>query len=149
MSASSEKGPKDVPDPVPAPRLLIGVALGPAAWITQLTLCYGVAAYACFSGDAPRPGAATEAPPWEFGLLLAANLACLVVAAAGVALSADALHKAETPAPGGEESLPAITRRRIQFVAACGVMAGLGAMLAILFDAPQIFLTPACWALNS
>jgi hypothetical protein len=142
---SSADGLKDVPDPVSAPRLLIGVALGPAAWIAQLVICYGVAGYACFGGDAPRPGAGPAPPAWEFGLLLAVNLACLIVAIVGAALSAANLHKVDAPAPGGPESLPAITRRRIQFIAACGVMTCLGAVLATMFAAPQIFLTPACW----
>jgi hypothetical protein len=145
---TSPKGPKDVPDPVPAAWLILAVSSGPAAWIAQLTVCYGVAAYACFSGDGPRPGAGPQAPGWEFGLLLAVNLACLVIAVAGALLSASNLRRAEQAAPGGPASLPAITRGRTRFIATCGVLAGFGAALAILFDAPQVFMTPACWSLG-
>lgn len=142
---SSRSSPKDVPDPVPAARLIVGVALGPAAWIAQLVICYGVSGWVCFGGDAPRPHTGPAAPGWEFGLLLTVNLACLMLAIAGAALSAANLRAVDAPAPGGPELLPSITRGRTQFIAACGVMACLGAVLAILFDAPQVFLTPACW----
>lgn len=115
-------------------RLLVAVALGPAAWITQLAVGYGLSSYACFPRDAPQES--TPPPGWsgETGLLLIINLACLVISLASLTLIAGLLRSAPP-------------KTRTHFLAVCGLYAGVGFAIAILFDTWPILGVPACWSI--
>jgi hypothetical protein len=114
-------------------RLLFALALSPAAWIGQLVATYGVASYACY----PRYSPAEVSPPpgWggEGGLLLIINLGCLAAALIGFLLAA------------GLVKAPRHTRTH--FLALCGMFAGAGFAVAILFDTWPILGVPACWSI--
>ncbi|MGH7025692.1 MAG: hypothetical protein ACREEB_19190 [Caulobacteraceae bacterium] len=117
--------------------LILGVAAGPAAWVLQLVLGYGLASYACYPSDAP---ARVSPPPgWhgEAGVLLGLNLACLALALAGAALSLTLWRDSgRGPAEG-----------RARFLAMCGMFSCLGFATAILFDTVPILAVPACWSI--
>ncbi|HEY7900324.1 MAG TPA: hypothetical protein VIC25_03975 [Caulobacteraceae bacterium] len=117
--------------------LILALAAGPAAWIGQLVIGYGISSYACFPATAPAQ--ISPPPGWsgEVAGLLALNLACLILSLLGAAL---AFRLWRRPGAG-----PAAGRTR--FLAGCGLFSGLGFALAILFDTVPILGVPACWAI--
>jgi hypothetical protein len=118
-----------------APAQLFGVAAGPAAWIAQLVLDYGLSSHACFPGDAPR---ATPPPESGHAVLLAINLACLALALAGLLVSLSGLRRvdAETATAAG----------RSRFLAMCGVLSASVFAIAIGFDLPSTLALNLCWS---
>lgn len=120
--------------PIRARLLIAALAAGPAAWALQLIAGYGLSSLACFPHDRPI----TQSPPpgWsgEPALLMAINIACLLLALAGASLS----YAGWRGAAG---------QGRSRFLAVCGVMSGLGFALAILFDTASILGVPACWSI--
>jgi hypothetical protein len=124
--------------PTSVPAQLFGVAAGPAAWIAQLMLDYGLSSYACFPGDAPR---ATAPPAGEHGVLLAINLACLALALAGLWVGLAGLRQvrgATGSATGGG---------RPRFLAMCGVLSASVFAIAIGFDLPSTLALRLCWSI--
>ena len=127
--------------------LLSALAAGPAGWILQLVLGYGLSSYACFPHDAPF--LRSPPPGWsgEAGVLLAINLACLLLVSVGLVVCALIWRK-----DPGERLIDAGRVRggvlgRTRFLAACGVFSGLGFAVAVLFDTASILGTPACWSI--
>ncbi|MGI9169685.1 MAG: hypothetical protein ACR2FH_05830 [Caulobacteraceae bacterium] len=127
--------------------LLAGLAAGPFAWIVQLVIGYGVASYACD----PRGTPALVSPPpgWagEGAWLVALNLACLILAGAGAALSWRNWRRARRSRGADVESRVSIGEGRTAFIAACGALAGLGYCLAIAFDTVEPVFLAACWTI--
>jgi hypothetical protein len=116
------------------PTQLFGVAAGPAAWIAQLCLDYGLSSYACFPGDAPR----TSVPPGgEHGVLLAISLACLALALAGLWVSVSGLRRSRT----------ATGARRSRFLGMCGILSASVFAIAIGFDLPSTLALNLCWSI--
>ncbi len=136
------------PHPTPARRSIVAplaaLIAGPAAWATQLIAGYGYSSLACFPHDAP---AAQPPSPGEHALLIGLNLTCLVVALAGLVTAT--IHwraaKAEGSAKSSDVLPPGLGRAR--FLAACGMLSGMGFAIAILFDTVAILGAPACWSL--
>jgi hypothetical protein len=117
------------------PAQLFCLAAGPAAWIAQLCLNYGLSSYACFPGDAPR---ATAPPASEHGVLLAISLVCLALALAGLWVSLVALKRSRASATGGGRS---------RFLAMCGVLSASAFAIAIGFDLPSSLALRLCWSI--
>lgn len=126
--------------------LLIGAfAAAPAAWITQLVVCYGVASHACFPET--EPWLITPPPGWggESGWLAALNLVCLTVAIAGGFVSWRLWRGARDERGGDAEAAREIALGRTRFIANCGVLTGAIFGIAILFGTLQPFLLASCW----
>lgn len=123
---------------------LFGLVAGPAAWIGQLLLGYGVSSYACYPAAAaleqsPPPGWAGERPG-----LLVVNLAALLVALAGLAVARRVWRGSQPEAAGAHPD--DLREGRIRFLAGCGMLASGAFALAILFDTAAVLGVPACWA---
>lgn len=141
--------PQEHPSPhrgrVTVTALLFGLGAGPAAWVVQLLLDYGLSSYACFPADqalehAPASGWAAERP-----VLLAINLACLVLALAGLRVAQASWRGARLEKDGGHQVLLATGEGRSRFLALCGILTAIGFSLAILFDTAAIAAVPSCW----
>jgi len=121
-------------EPIGASLLIAALAAGPSAWALQLIVGYGLSSLACFPHDRPI----TQSPPpgWsgEPAVLLAINIAFLLLALGGAGVSTIGLRRAAG-------------RTRNRFLATCGMMSGLGFALAILFDIAPILGVPACWSI--
>jgi hypothetical protein len=124
---------------------LSGLAAGPAAWIAQLIVDYGLSSYACFPKDAPR--LVSPPPGWagEHLWLLAINLACLALAGAGFASAYGGWRLTRAEKRGDAHEMLEIGEGRARFLAICGML-GCGVFAAaILFDTLPILGVPACW----
>ena len=85
--------------------LLSALAAGPAAWILQLLIGYGVASHLCFPRERPHlnglPGKWASEPAW----LLAVNLVCLCLALGATLASYRSWRGARLEKRGGAESV--------------------------------------------
>jgi hypothetical protein len=122
------------------PAQLFGVAAGPAGWIAQLVVNYGVSSYLCFPGDAPR---AAAPPAGEHAVLLAVSLACLALALLGLWVSLTGLKRGPaTIAKGALATAPG----RSRFLAMCGVLSASAFAIGIAFDIPSTLALRLCWS---
>jgi hypothetical protein len=139
----------DVNHPAPhrhrvGPRLLLaGLTAGPAAWILQLVVAYGLSSFACAPRGMPRSGGASNWPGHPF--LLGLNIACLALAAFGGAIALRSWRQTGQEKFGGGHVLLETGEGRTRFLAACGVLSALGFITAILFNTVEFFTVPACW----
>lgn len=147
----------DRPDTHPSPArdqvstvwLLAGLAAGPAAWIVQLVVNYGLASHACYPSTAPwlvspPPGWASERL-W----LTALNLTCFTVAILAAAVSWRHWRRTRGETDGDAESSISIGEGRTRFMSLCGILTGAGFAFAILFGTLQPFLLASCWRISS
>lgn len=123
---------------------LAALFAGPAAWAAQLIVGYGASSLACYPHDAP---AARPPGPGEHGFLIALNLVCLAVAVGGLVVAAVHWRRAGGPEPARHNDVMPAGLGRARFLAACGMLSGLGFAIAILFDTAPILGVPACWRL--
>jgi hypothetical protein len=145
----SQAFPQEHPSPhrheVGLPALLFSLAAGPTGWITQLLLGYGLSSYACFPKD--EPYLASPPPGWggEHLILLAINLCCLGLVAAGFLVALASWRRTQAEKEGGAHHMLEVGEGRTRFLSLCGILAcGLFGS-AILFDTLPIVGTPACW----
>ena len=140
--------PPDHPAPfrhtVSAGPLLAGLVLGPAAWIVQLIVAYGVASVACDpKGLTPlMPPAAMAA---DRPALIAANLICLAASFVAGFIAVRAWRRTRGEKGGDGHVLLDTGEGRTRFLAACGVLSAAGFAIAILFNTVEYFSVPACW----
>ena len=136
-------------DPRAVPLLLGALAAGPAGWVLQLEVGYGLSSFACF----PHNVALTQTPPpgWahEPALLLALNLFGLALCAGGLAVALLYWRRTSAKKLTATHDRPDVAEARTRFLAACGVLTSLGFALATLFDTVSILATPTCWSIPS
>lgn len=125
--------------------LIGGLAAGPAAWIAQLVVSYGLASHACFPST--QPWLTTPPPGWAFeaAWLTALNLICLSVAVAGALVSWRLWRRTRHEMGGDTETALEIGEGRTRFIAHCGILTGTGFAVAIAFATLQPFLLASCW----
>ncbi len=125
------------------PMLLFGVCGAPAAWLVQLVLGYALAAYPCFPDDT----AYARLPHswwWDRGVLFAINLGALAVAILATLVARGSWRRTAQEGPGTHRELLELGEGRTRFMAACGVLTGLGFIAAILFNTVGLAGTPQC-----
>jgi hypothetical protein len=124
---------------------LLVLAAGPAAWIFQLVVDFGVASDVCRQNGVPR--AAPPAYGWapEGLFLVGVNLACLAVALAGGFAALTAWRRTRAQKPGEVSELIKVGEERRRFLAECGMMTAVVFAVAILFDTAWPFFVPSCW----
>jgi len=142
-------GPREHPSPhrdrVSPWASLLALAAGPAAWILQLCVNFGVSASLCEQGGAPRstPPASGWAPEDVF--LLCVNLACLAIALAGGMTALAAWRRSRSEKPGGAHAVLDVGEGRTRFLALCGMLTAAAFAIAIAFDTAWPFFIPSCW----
>ena len=126
---------------------LASLIAGPAAWVAQLVIGYGLSSLACFPHDVPFQ---TSPPPgWanEAAILALVNGACLVIALLGLLTAFVHWRRTRGEKAGGAHHALEVGEGRTRFMAVCGMLSGFGFALAILFDTPAWLAVPACWAI--
>lgn len=147
MSTTTTTGASATPSPhrtrVGLTILLLGLIGGPGAWIAQLLASYIVASRVCYPHDQPLHGIGAEsALIWS--LLLAINVAALVIALLCASVSYRSWRATRAEQPGSTSHLLEVGEGRTRFIAVVGMLAGLGFCLAILFDTVALFVVPPC-----
>lgn len=142
-------GPREHPSPhrerVRPWTALLAIAAGPAAWIVQLCVDFGVAATLCEAGGAPR--AAPPASGWrpEDVFLVCVNLVCLAIALAGGWSALSAWRRSRAEKPGDAHMALDVGEGRTRFLALCGMLSAAAFAVAIAFDTAWPFFVPSCW----
>jgi hypothetical protein len=124
--------------------LLFGLAAGPAGWIAQLLLDYGLASYACYPDG--QPHLVAPPPGWDqekLALFLIAAV-CLLLALAGLATSWR-LWRRDRTLMERPHHVVEVGEGRSSFLALCGVLTSAGFAFAIAVSAASISVVPACW----
>jgi hypothetical protein len=143
ISAPLPNHPSPHRDRVALAGLAFGLVGGPLAWIVQFCVNFGLASHACFPHDVShnRPQAG-----WEHvgSAVLAINLAAMVVALAAVVVAWLDWRATRYEHAGGPDHLLDVGEGRSRFLGICGVMTGLGSLLAIAVNTVAVFMVPPC-----
>jgi hypothetical protein len=142
-----------VPQEHPAPHrervsllaLLFGLAAGPAGWIAQLLLGYGLSSYACYPSDEPQLTSPPRGWSGEHVWLLAINLLCLALTVAGFLTALANWRRTRAEKEGGAHRLLQTGEGRARFLALSGMLACGVFALAILANTWTVLGVPACW----
>jgi hypothetical protein len=128
---------------VGSPALLFAFGAAPAAWLLQLVVNFGLAIHPCF----PQAVARTEplaASSSDRPALLIVNLLAIAVALLGSGLSWRYWRGTRSEAGGATPQALGAGEGRTRFVAVCGLMAGAGFLVAIVFGTISLFMVPLC-----
>ncbi len=129
---------------VSAALMLFAVAGAGGAWLIQLIVDYGLAAHRCFPAD--KPLLATNLPGgWSYPVLLALNILAIVTAVAASIAARQIWRRTKDEHDSSTHHLLAAGEGRTRFLAMCGQLAGLGFLVAILFDTVAIYMVPRCF----
>ena len=120
--------------------LLFGVFGGPVAWNAQLVANYALATYPCFRGGITR---SEPLPGWEaeWPLLLAINLAAILITSASVAVGLQAWRSARRSRAAGGDTQRGATLRAMGIA---GLMSGGVFLIAIVFALVALLMAPQC-----
>jgi hypothetical protein len=125
--------------------LLFGLAAGPAGWIAQLLLDYGLASYACYPAD--RPFLQTPPPGWsaEKPVLAVIAAVCLAFVLCGLWISVLSWRRTREERPQGAHHVIEVGEGRSCFLALCGILVSTGFAVAIVASAVSLLVVPSCW----
>jgi hypothetical protein len=120
-----------------------GLCGGPLAWAAQLNLNYALASHACFPNSAPR---AWPLPGWEgIGtVMLVINVIALVIALASMVVAWRTWRATRDEHQGRSGHLLEVGEGRSRFLAACGLMSGIGFFAATIFNTVMLIWVPQC-----
>jgi hypothetical protein len=126
-------------------RLLFAVAGAGAAWLVQLIVDYGLAAHRCYPHDTPLTAAQAGGGLTD-PLLAIFNLIAIGLAAAAGLMSYRLWQQTREEHPGSAGHLVEAGEGRTRFLAMWGLLAGIGFLVAIVFDTVAVFTVPRCFA---
>jgi len=106
--------------------ILLGFVGAPIAWVSDLTVKYGVTSFAC------SPGAA-KLPEWIFPVLYGIDALALAVVILAAALSYRNWRRTRTESRGDVHELAEIGEGRTRFMSLWGMLFGLAFGAAIIF----------------
>jgi hypothetical protein len=124
--------------------MLFAVTGAGAAWLIQLIVDYGLAAHRCFPADMPILSPSVPGG-WSYPFLLGLNLLAIVTAGAAGIAARRIWHRTKAEHGGSTHHLLAAGEGRTRFLAMCGQLAGLGFLVAILFDTVAISMVTRCF----
>ncbi|MDQ2878143.1 MAG: hypothetical protein M3R41_03585 [Pseudomonadota bacterium] len=130
---------------VPVLWLLAGLAIPPAAWVSELLVGFAISSNACPLTSEPNshPGFSGEAL-----LLIALQLGCLVAAVASGLMSRRHWWRVRREKNDSQHSHLTIGEGRTRFLALAGMMTAGTFVAAILFNLLEPILIPLCWSLR-
>jgi len=117
--------------------LLLGFVGAPIAWVTDLTLKYGVTSFACSSG-------AASLPEWIFPVLYGVDALALTVVILAAALSYRNWRKTRTESRGDVHELAEVGEGRTRFMSLWGMLFGIAFGAAIIFGVTVNIGLSAC-----
>jgi hypothetical protein len=120
--------------------LMLAILAPPAAWSLHLAVNFAFASHACYPARTPL-----QAPlfDWLRILLISVDLASMAVALAAVFVAYGSWRKtAREMAETGP--LVELGEGRARFLAAWGILIGIGFFIAVLFDFVGLWIVPIC-----
>ena len=124
--------------------LLFAVLGAGTAWSVQLLVDYGLAAHNCFPTDAPVMSA-TVPGGWVYPLLAALNIVAIMLAILSTLAARTIWNRTKDEHDSPTHHLLSAGEGRTRFLAMCGQLAGLGFLVAIIFDTFAIYMVPRCF----
>jgi hypothetical protein len=115
-----------------------------AAWSVQLLIDYGLAAHNCFPTTTPVMSA-TVPGGWVYPLLAALNIVAMMLAILSTLAARTIWNRTKDEHDGSPHHLLTAGEGRTRFLAMCGQLAGLGFLVAIIFDMVAIYMVPRCF----
>ncbi len=106
--------------------LLLGFVAAPIAWVSDLTMKYGVTSVACSSG-------AASPPQWIFPILYGFDALALAIVILAATLSYRNWRKTRTESRGDVHELAEIGEGRTRFMSLWGMLFGIAFGAAIIF----------------
>jgi len=106
--------------------LLLGFISAPIAWVSDLTLKYGITSFACSSG-------AASPPEWIFSVLYGFDALALTVVIFAAALSYRNWKQTRRESRGDVRELAEIGEGRTRFMSLWGMLFGIAFGAAIIF----------------
>lgn len=125
--------------------MLLFAVLGAAtAWSIQLLVDYGLAAHNCFPTATP---VISETVPggWVYPLLAALNIVAMMLAVLSTLAARTIWNRTKEEHESPTHHLLSTGEGRTRFLAMCGQLAGLGFLVAIIFDTVAIYMVPRCF----
>jgi hypothetical protein len=116
---------------------------GPVAWFIQLVVDFGLTSDTCFPRGIPR---GSVLPGWgriHLALLLI-NIAALIIALVAATVAWRSWRATRREHPGTSDELLEAGEGRTRFLAAWGLITGLGFFGAILFALIALVAVPPC-----
>jgi hypothetical protein len=123
--------------------IAFGLAAGPIAWFVQLVANYALVSIACFPHDFPR----THPLPgleWVGTGRIVINIVAAVVAMAATLVSLRIWWRIARHDTLPDDTVVPLAADRVRFLAASGVLLGLGSLAAILFNLVPLLTLPLC-----
>jgi hypothetical protein len=124
--------------------MLFAVVGAAAAWSVQLLVDYGLAAHRCYPADRPVTSASVPGG-WVHPLLAGLNIAAIVAAILSMLAARTIWNRTKDEHNSSPHQLLTAGERRTRFLAMVGQLAGLGFVIAILFDTVAIYMVPRCF----
>jgi hypothetical protein len=121
--------------------LFFGLAAAPVAWNAQLLFGVALSAHACYPRDVPL-----ILPIWSglWGILLAIDVAGIVLAIIGGIVSFRSWRLTFDEAPGSAHHLLDVGEGRTRFLAMFGILTSFLFTIALLFATASVFVVPIC-----
>jgi hypothetical protein len=123
--------------------LFFSLGAGPAAWFLQLVVNYALDSIACFPHDFPRTHPLPGLEWVDTGRIVISTVAAVVALAATV-VSLRIWRAIARHYPEPDDDLLPPVAGPARFLAASGVMLGLGSSAATLFDLVPLLTLPPC-----
>lgn len=118
-----------------------GLLAAPLAWIIQLLFAVGLASYSCYPHDIPLK---SELWGWLNLFLMIVNGVAVVVCIAAGLVSWHIWRLTHTERPGSGHHVLETGDGRTRFFAMTGMLASTLFLLAVLLQASNVLLVPAC-----
>jgi hypothetical protein len=128
---------------VSATLMLFAVTGAGGAWLIQLIVGYALAAHRCYPDNLPI--LSSGVPGWSYPVLLVLNVLAIVTAVAAAIAARRIWHRTKNEHDSSTHHLLTAGEGRTRFMAMCGQLAGLGFLIAILFDTVAIYTVPRCF----
>jgi hypothetical protein len=123
--------------------LTLGLTGAPLAWGLHLVASYAITSHSCFPGAAPRSAVPLHSQGLSW-LLIALDLAAIVVAAVAVLVSHRSWQSTRREFPGHAGDLIDIGEGRTRFLSLWGMLTSAGFMIAIAIDLVGLWILPLC-----
>jgi hypothetical protein len=121
--------------------LLAGIFAAPFAWTLQFMLGSAFSGHACFPKDWPL-----EDPLWTplRGLLATIDVLGVLLAIAGLVISALAWSRLRAESGGSPHHLLDAGEGRSRFLAMAGLLSSVLFLVALVFASAELFVAPPC-----